>query len=116
MTLTSQEKSQLIAKAASDKKALDIMIMNMHDLTTTTDYFIVCSATTATQVRAIADNIEDEMTQAGEEFLHKEGYQNAEWILLAFGNCVAHIFTEEARRFYGLESLWGEAPTVEYED
>ena len=66
MTLTSQEKSQLIAKAASDKKALDIMIMNMHDLTTTTDYFIVCSATTATQVRAIADNIEDEMTQAGE--------------------------------------------------
>ena len=61
-------------------------------------------------------NIEDEMTQAGEEFLHKEGYQNAEWILLDFGNCVAHIFTEEARRFYGLESLWGEAPTVEYED
>ncbi len=56
------------------------------------------------------------MTQAGEEFLHKEGYQNAEWILLDFGNCVAHIFTEEARRFYGLESLWGEAPTVEYED
>ena len=116
MPLTSQDKSQLIAKAASDKKALDIMIMNMHDLTTTTDYFIVCSATTSTQIRAIADNIEEEMDNAGEHFLHKEGYNNAEWILLDYGDWVAHIFTEEARRFYGLESLWGEAPTVEYED
>ena len=116
MPLTSQDKSQLIAKAASDTKALDIMIMNMHDLTTTTDYFIVCSATTSTQIRAIADNIEEEMDNAGEHFLHKEGYNNAEWILLDYGDCVAHIFTEEARRFYGLESLWGEAPTVEYED
>lgn len=107
MTLTSQEKSQLIAKAASDKKALDIMIMNMHDLTTTTDYFIVCSATTATQVRAIADNIEDEMTQAGEEFLHKEGYQNAEWILLDFGNCVAHIFTGRSSSFLWSRKLMG---------
>ena len=101
MPLTSQDKSQLIAKAASDKKALDIMIMNMHDLTTTTDYFIVCSATTSTQIRAIADNIEEEMDNAGEHFLHKEGYNNAESILLDYGDCVAHIFTEEARRFYG---------------
>lgn len=115
-SLTAQQKSEIIAKAASDKKALDIMIMNMRELTTTTDYFIVCSATTATQVRAIADNVEDEMNSAGEDFLHKEGYRNAEWILLDFGDCVAHIFTEEARRFYGIEGLWGEAPTVEYED
>lgn len=116
MTLTAKDKSQLIAKAASDKKALDIMIMDMHELTTATDYFIVCSATTATQIRAIADNIEDELAKAGENFLHKEGYRNAEWILLDFGDCVAHIFTEEARRFYGLESLWGEAPVCEYVD
>ncbi len=115
-TVTAKEKSQRIAKAASDKKALDITIMDMHDLTVTTDYFIVCSATTSTQVRAIADNIEEEMTAVGETFLHKEGYRNAEWILLDYGDCVAHIFTEEARRFYGLESLWGEAPSVEYED
>lgn len=116
MTQTAESKSKLIAKAASDKKALDIVIMNMHDLTITTDFFIVCSATTSTQVRAIADNIEEEMTKAGETFLHKEGYRNAEWILLDFGNCIVHIFTEEARRFYGLEDLWGEAPTEYYED
>lgn len=116
MTQTAESKSKLIAKAASDKKALDIVIMNMHDLTTTTDFFIVCSATTSTQVRAIADNIEEEMAKAGETFLHKEGYRNAEWILLDFGNCIVHIFTEEARRFYGLEDLWGEAPTEYYED
>lgn len=116
MTLTAEEKSKLIAKAASDKKALDIVIMNMHDLTTTTDYFVVCSATSSTQIRAIADNIEEEMSNAGEEFLHKEGYRNAEWILIDFGNCIVHVFTEEARRFYGLESLWGEAPIEHYED
>ena len=115
MTQTAENKSRLIAEAASDKKALDIVIMNMHDLTTT-DYFIVCSATTSTQVRAIADNIEEEMAKAGETFLHKEGYRNAEWILLDFGNCIVHVFTEEARRFYGLEDLWGEAPTEHYED
>ena len=116
MTQTAENKSRLIAEAASDKKALDIVIMNMHDLTTTTDYFIVCSAPTSTQVRAIADNIEEEMAKAGETFLHKEGYRNAEWILLDFGNCIVHVFTEEARRFYGLEDLWGEAPTEHYED
>ena len=116
MTQTAENKSRLIAEAASDKKALDIVIMNMHDLTTTTDYFIVCSATTSTQVRATADNIEEEMAKAGETFLHKEGYRNAEWILLDFGNCIVHVFTEEARRFYGLEDLWGEAPTEHYED
>ena len=116
MTQTAENKSRLIAEAASDKKALDIVIMNMHDLTTTTDYFIVCSATTSTQVRAIADNIEEEMAKVGETFLHKEGYRNAEWILLDFGNCIVHVFTEEARRFYGLEDLWGEAPTEHYED
>ena len=116
MTQTAENKSRLIAEAASDKKALDIVIMNMHDLTTTTDYFIVCSATTSTQVRAIADNIEEEMAKAGETFLHKEGYRNAEWILLDFGNCIVHVFTEEARRFYGLEDLWGEAPTEHYEN
>ncbi len=113
MALNAENKSQIIANAADDKKALDITIMNMHDLTTTTDFFIVCSAITSTQVRAIADNIEEEMDKAGEKFLHKEGYNNGEWILLDYGNCIAHIFTEEARRFYGLESLWGEAPLVE---
>ena len=116
MTQTAKDKSQLIAKAASDKKALDIMILDMKELTTATDYFIVCSATTATQVRSIADNIEEELDKAGESFLHKEGYRNAEWVLLDYGDCVAHVFTEEARRFYGLEHLWGEAPSVEYTD
>lgn len=115
MTNTAKDKSLLIAEAASGKKALDITIMDMRELTAATDYFIVASATTATQVRAIADNIEEEMDKAGEAFLHKEGYRSAEWILLDYGDCVAHIFTEEARRFYGLESLWGEAPVVEYE-
>ena len=107
MPLTSQDKSQLIAKAASDKKALDIMIMNMHDLTTTTDYFIVCSATTSTQIRAIADNIEEEMDNAGEHFLHKEGYNNAEWILLDYGDCVAHIFTGRSSLFLWLRKSMG---------
>ncbi|WP_196594332.1 ribosome silencing factor [Pectinatus sottacetonis] len=113
---TSIEKGKLISKAAYDKKGRQICIMDMHTLTTSTDYFIVCSAGSTTQARAIADNIDDELNIAGEHFIHKEGYKTGEWILLDYGDCVAHIFTEESREFYGLETLWGDAEITKYED
>lgn len=116
MKITPQEMSRLIAEAASDKKARDIVIMDMSQLTPTTDYFIVCSAASNTQVKAIADSIEDKLMEEKQiAFMHKEGYREGGWVLLDYGDCVAHIFIEEDRQFYNLERLWGDAPLEHYE-
>ncbi len=114
--MTIEEMSQAICKAASDKKARDIVVMDMREVSPSTDYFVICSANTATQVRAIADNIEDELGEVGVEFNHKEGYREGEWVLLDFGDVVAHVFMQEAREYYALEQLWGDAKLSVYED
>ena len=114
--MTEQEMAQAICAAASAKKARDIVQMDMHGVMSSTDYFIVCSANTATQVRAIADNIEDELEKLGKSYLHKEGYREGEWVLLDYGDCVAHVFMTESRAFYALERLWSDAPLTHYED
>ena len=106
----------MIEAAADEKKARDIVQMNMVGLMSTNDYFIICSANTATQVRAIADNIEEKMEEAGVNFLHKEGYREGEWVLLDYGDTVAHIFQQDAREYYALERLWGDAALTPYEE
>ena len=117
MVKTSLELAKLIAEAASDKKARDIVLMNMIDLTPTTDYFVVCSAGSTTQVRAIADNIEEKLQEeAGIDFLHKEGYREGDWVLLDFGDVVVHVFRQEMREYYALEQLWGDAKLTAYEE
>ena len=105
-----------ICKAASDKKASEVITMDMRKVMFSTDYFVVCSAQTATQVRAIADNIEEELDKEGIHFSHREGYHEGEWILLDYGDVVAHIFKTENREYYALEKLWGDAEITEYED
>ena len=114
--MTEQEKCRVIQAAADEKKARDIVQMDMVGLMSTNDYFIICSANTATQVRAIADNIEEKMEEAGVCFLHKEGYREGEWVLLDYGDTVAHIFQQDAREYYALERLWGDAALTPYEE
>ena len=114
--MTIETMSQAICKAASDKKARDIVIMDMKGISSSTDYFVVCSANTATQVRAISDNIEEELAKEGVAFNHKEGYREGEWVLLDFGDVIAHVFMQEAREYYALERLWGDAELTTYED
>ena len=97
-----------ICKAASNKKASEIITMDMRGVMFSTDYFVVCSAQTTTQVRAIADNIEEELEKEGIHFSHREGYHE--------GDVVAHIFKEENRQYYSLEQLWSEAEIKLYED
>lgn len=108
--------SREICRAAADKKARSIVYMDMRGLMSSTDYFVICSAPTATQVRAIADNIEEKLDERGTHFDHKEGYHEGEWILLDYGDVVAHIFKEEAREYYALERLWGDAVLTPYDD
>ena len=114
--MTEQEMCLAICKAASDKKARDIVTMDMRGLMSSTDYFVIGSANTATQVRAIADNIEEEMDKAGVHFMHKEGYREGEWVLLDYGDVVAHVFRQDSREYYALERLWGDAKLTPYED
>ncbi|WP_346355933.1 ribosome silencing factor [Azotosporobacter soli] len=112
----SEKIARLAAKAASDKKASEIMILNMQGLSNVTDYFLIASATSTTQVQAIADNIEKELDKVKVSALRREGYREARWVLLDFGDLVAHIFVEEDRAFYNLERLWADAPVEVYED
>jgi len=114
--LKTKELATKICKAASDKKASEVITMDMRKVMFSTDYFVVCSAQTATQVRAIADNIEEELDKEGIHFTHREGYHEGEWILLDYGDVVAHIFREESRQYYALEQLWSEAKIEFYED
>ena len=117
MIKTSIDLANLIAAAAAEKKARDIVLMKMVDLTPATDYFVVCSAGSTTQVRAIADSIEEKLQEdEGIEFLHKEGYREGEWVLMDYGDCVAHIFLQDSREYYSLETLWGDAELTAYED
>ena len=100
-----------IAKFASDKKAKDILLLNMAGLSPVTDYYVICSATNTTQVRTIADNIEDELAKEEVFVNHKEGYQDSRWVLMDYGDVVVHVFLEEERDFYNLEHLWADAPS-----
>ena len=105
--MTGKELANKIAAAAADKKARDILLLNMEGLSSVTDYFMICSAPSTTQVRAIADGIEDKLAQEGKLPAHY-------WVLLDYGDCVAHVFQESQRNFYNLEQLWADAPSESY--
>lgn len=107
---------EVIARLASEKKAMDIVILKMAEVSLVTDYFIICSANSTTQVRAIVDHVEEKLSEAGVEPLHKEGYREGRWILLDYSECILHVFVEEDRRFYNLEQLWGDAEALPYKE
>ena len=106
--------AQKIAAAANDKKAKDILLLNMEGLSPVTDFYVICSAGNSTLVKAIDDNIEDKLAEAGVHPTHKEGYADARWVLLDYGDVVAHVFLEEERDFYNLEQLWADAPSESF--
>jgi len=105
-----------IVVAAEDKKAQNCRILDVVGISMVTDYFVVCSANSNTQVKAIADNIEKELAKEDVKMLHKEGYREGRWILMDYGTCIVHIFVEEEREFYNLERLWGTSEPVHEED
>lgn len=107
------EQARLAGQAAGDKKAQEIVVLGVTELTTLCDYFVICSGTSTLQVRAIADGIEERLGQAGVALRHKEGYNEGRWVLLDFGDLVVHIFITEDRRYYNIERLWGDAPRLE---
>jgi ribosome-associated protein len=102
-------KVKTAAAAAEDKKALDLVVLKLADITAFTDYFVICSGSSTRQVQAIVDEIEDRLKQQQVRPLNIEGYHNAEWVLMDYGSMIVHVFSENSRRYYDLERLWRDA-------
>ena len=107
--ISSKKKIELIAKAALAKKAKDVLLIDLRKVASICDYFIVASGESTTQIAAIADNIEKELTSHKCKIWHREGKPEALWILLDYGDIVVHVFYKETRGFYNLEKLWHDA-------
>ena len=106
-----------IARLILDKKGLDVILMDLRKITMTTDFFILASGESDTHVRAIADHLIDETARRKKITpWHIEGYEHAQWILIDYVDFVAHIFQTEAREYYNLERLWGDAAQEEIAD
>jgi ribosome-associated protein len=105
-----------IAELALTKKAKEVAILDLRKLTSMTDYFVVCTGESETQVKAIADAIMSGMEKIGERVWHTEGLQNLQWVLLDYVDVVVHVFHRDARSYYGLERLWGDAKVQKITD
>lgn len=112
MTLSSKEKALKIANFLKDKKATDIKILEIKNLSIITDYFVICSGDSTTQVNTFAEYVEEKMALEGFKPLGVEGLRYANWILLDYGDVIVHIFLEEKRHYYDLERLWLDAPRI----
>lgn len=100
------------ARAAIDKKAENVKILDLTELSTFTDYFVISSGMSDRQVHAIADSVGSAMKSAGHKLVSSEGYADGRWVLLDFGDIVVHVFLDALRDYYDLENLWAEAPKV----
>lgn len=108
----STEMANKAVELLKSKKAKDIKLLDIHEISTISDYFVIATGHSSTQVQAMSDELEDKMKLAGYEMHHKEGFRNGRWILLDFGNIVVHLFHDEERQFYNLERLWVDAKSI----
>jgi ribosome-associated protein len=107
------ERILMALRAAAEKKAINIVVLDLREIASFTDYFVITSGTNERQVQAISDEIVESLKKAATPVNRVEGYKTAEWILLDYGDFVVHIFNEKARSFYDLERLWRESKRVE---
>ena len=105
-SMNSKEKANFIAQCMDDKKALDVEVISLEGKTIIADYFVICSGTSSTHVRGIADEIEFQLSEKEIAYHHEEGYDTAKWILMDYGDVIVHVFYEEDRQYYNLERLW----------
>ncbi len=100
--------------AASDKKASDVILLDIREVSTFADYFVICSGNNTRQIQAITDGVDEVLGQQGANLLHREGEAETGWVLLDFGDVIVHIFGRKEREYYRLERLWSAAKTVVY--
>ena len=101
-----------IVKILDGKKAQKVEVLRLEDITTLADYFVICTGTSSTHVKMLADEVDEKLDMGGAVTYHKEGYQSASWVLLDYGDVVVHIFHNEARAFYNLEHLWSDGERI----
>ena len=107
------DKVLLLTRFALEKKARDLVVLEVRELTSIADYFIICSGSSDRQVQSIAQGIEENLSEAGHSPLSVEGANRGHWVLMDFSDVIVHIFYEPVREFYDLDGLWGHAPRVE---
>ena len=113
--MDSEEKARFMASIADALRASDITLLDLRELTTITDFFLICTGNSSIQIRAIANRIEEKLRERGERKLRLEGFREATWILMDYGDVVVHIMAAEQREFFNIEAFWGDAPVVELE-
>lgn len=111
--MTSYESAMLLANTLDGKKGEEIKVLKTEGLTTLADYFVICTATSTTQIKAMSDACEEAMEKNGEQVHHIEGHRGGTWLLMDFSAVVVHIFMDEARKFYDLERLWRDAAELD---
>ena len=114
--MDSKQFAEKISGLIFNKKGYNVLILDLRNLASFADYFVICSADSDTQVKAIADEVDKSLRDEGIKCWHREGYNALTWVLLDYVDVVVHIFKNESRQFYNIEKLWGDAPTVEVED
>lgn len=109
------ERVKKIAQALYDKKAENIDVLDIGELTSLGDYFVICTCNSTTQVKACVDEVEEKMAEDGINPSHKEGYHGGSWVLVDYGDIIVHVMQRETRDFYSLEKLWDDAKRIEVE-
>jgi ribosome-associated protein len=110
-----ERKARHAARVALDKRAVDVVVLDVQGLSSVTDYFLVCSGKSTTHVQTISEAIRDGLKTLGMRPLHAEGVAESGWILLDYGDVLMHVFLEDTRLYYALERLWGDAPILSLE-
>ena len=111
--LTPRQIAAIAAKALDDKNAKDIKVLDTSAQTVLADYFVICNGTSSTHIKALVDEVDRQLSEAGEPPLKREGMRSDIWVLMDFGCVIVHIFTDEARKFYNLERLWSDSAEVD---
>ncbi|TCL58527.1 ribosome-associated protein [Kineothrix alysoides] len=108
----SKKMTKLAIEALEDKKAEDIRVIDISDVSIIADYFIIASGTNRSQIQALSDNVEEKLGRAGLNLKQMEGYDTANWVLLDFGDIIVHVFDKENRLFYDLERIWRDGKQI----
>ena len=110
--LTPAEIAAIAARALEEKKARDVTILKTAEQTVLADYFVICNGASSTHIKALVDEVDKQLSEAGEPPIRREGLRSDIWVLMDFGCVIVHVFTDEARKFYNLERLWSDAEVV----
>lgn len=111
--MESKQLMENVVKCMDSKKAVGIKVLDISEITTMADYFVICQGNSNTQMKAIADEVEEKLSEAGVNPIGREGMSTAYWILMDYSDVIVHIFSNESREFYSIENLWADAKDVD---